>query len=68
MAESEDNMKIETIYKDSERVVKAVWYMGDFLYTKTYLLDEEGFVKSSVTVWSNGNVTTTGTVIETKEI
>ena len=42
--------------------------MGDFLYTKTYLLDEEGFVKSSVTVWSNGNVTTTGTVIETKEI
>ena len=61
-------MKIETIYKDSERVVKEVWYMGDFLYTKTYLLDEEGFVKSSVTVWSNGNVTTTGTVIETKEI
>lgn len=56
------DMKIETIYKDDKKVVKAVWYAGKFLYTRTYFLDEGGLCKSSVTVFENGNVTTTGVV------
>ena len=55
-------MKIETIYEDDKKVVKAVWYDGKFLYTKTYFLDEDGLCESSVTVFENGGVTTTGTV------
>ena len=60
-------MEIETIYKDETMVVKAVWYAGKFLYTKTYFLDNEGFVKSTATTWNNGNVTTTGDVTVIKE-
>lgn len=55
-------MKIETIYRDTNKVVKAVWYAGEFLYTKIYFLDENGLCKSSVIVFNNGTVITTGTV------
>lgn len=55
-------MKIETIYRDTNKVVKAVWYAGNFLYTRTYFLDEDGLCKASITVFENGTVTTTGTV------
>ena len=55
-------MKIQTIYKDDTKVVKAVWYDGKFLYTRTYFLDEDGLCESSITVFENGNVTITGIV------
>lgn len=55
-------MKFKTIYKDDKKVVQAVWYDGKFLYTRTYFLDEDGLYKSSVTVFNNGKVTTTGVV------
>lgn len=42
--------------------MQAVWYDGKFLYTRTYFLDEDGLCKSSVTVFNNGKVTTTGVV------
>ena len=53
-------MRIETIYKDDKKIVKAVWYFGKFLYTRTYFLDDDGLCESSVTVFENGDVTTTG--------
>lgn len=55
-------MKIETIYRDEKKVVKAVWYAGKFLYTRTYFLDKDGLCEASITVFENGTVTTTGTV------
>lgn len=45
-----------------KKIVKAVWYNGKFLYTRTYFLDEDGLCESSVTVFENGKVNTTGVV------
>ena len=55
-AESEDKMKIDTIYKDSQRVVKAVWVNDKLLYTVTYTKDEEGFCNKMIRVYTDGTV------------
>lgn len=49
-------MEIKVIYEDKERVVKAVWYMGDFLYTITYLLNKDGTCKKAIAVYYDGTV------------
>lgn len=50
-------MKVNIIYKDERKVVKAVWYGGEFFYTRTYLLDEDGFVERDIQVFADGTVT-----------
>lgn len=49
-------MKIELIYKDKETVVKRVDYMGKFLYTVTYKLNEEGLCWKQIKVYADGSV------------
>ena len=53
-------MEIRTIYRDEYSLVKAVWYRGEFLYTKTYILqkEEEGkpYVEKMITVFKDGTV------------
>lgn len=48
---------VKTIYKDAKTVVKMVTRQnGELLYTRTYTLDDEGFVEESVTVYADGSV------------
>ena len=48
---------VKTIYKDSKSVVKMVTRQnGELLYTRTYTLDNEGFVEKSVIVYADGSV------------
>ena len=48
---------VKTIYKDAKTVVKMVTRQnGDLLYTRTYTLDDGGFVEESVTVYADGSV------------
>lgn len=49
-------MKIDTIYKDIQRVVKAVWVNDKLLYTVTYTKDEEGFCNKMIRVYTDGTV------------
>lgn len=49
-------MRIETIYKDDKKVVKAVFLHNEFIYTRTYILDAEGFVEKQITVFQDGTV------------
>ena len=56
-------MRKEVIYEginnNGQQIkVVAIWVNGRFLYTKTYIFDDEGYVDSSVTVFSDGAVAT----------
>lgn len=48
-------MKVTILYKDSKVVVKAVYIHNVFAYTKTYIIDPEGFVDNYVTVFPDGS-------------
>ena len=48
---------VKTIYEDAKTVVKMVTRQnGELLYTRTYTLDDEGFVEESITVYADGSV------------
>lgn len=48
---------VKTIYKDAKTVVNMVTRQnGELMYTCTYILDDEGFVEESVTVYADGSV------------
>lgn len=50
-------MNISVIYKDEKRIVKMVTgSSGTLFYTRTYLLDDEGYVDKMITVFSDGTV------------
>lgn len=49
-------MNIETIYQDASTIVKKVYYMGKFSYTRTYKFNEEGLCAKQVTVFANGTI------------
>ena len=51
-----DIMNIELIYEDKNTTVKRVDYMGKFLYTVTYILNEEGLCIRKITVFADGTV------------
>lgn len=55
-------MKTRTIYRDDNKIVKAVWYAGKFLYTRTYFLNNEQVCEKEITVWNDGTVTVNGEV------
>lgn len=49
-------MEISIIYEDEQTKVKKVCLNGRFMYTVTYIFDEEGFVEKMVRVHRNGTV------------
>ena len=49
-------MKVEILYDSKESRVKAVYLRGTLYYTRTYLFDEDGYVKKSITVFRDGTI------------
>ena len=52
----ENIMEATVIYKDEKTCVKSVFLRGQFLYTRTYIFDDEGYVDKMITVFRDGTV------------
>ena len=51
-------METAVIFKDEKTCVKSVFLRGQFLYTRTYIYDDEGLVDKMITVFWDGTVDT----------
>lgn len=49
-------MKTTEIYKDEKRHVIAFEYRGKFMYTRTYIYGEDGYVEKDIKVFADGTV------------
>lgn len=49
-------MNISLIYADNNIIVKRVDYMNKFLYTVTYILDDEGRCIKEIKVCKDGKI------------
>lgn len=49
-------MNISLIYADKHIIVKRVDYMNKFLYTVTYILDNEGHCMKEIKVCNDGKI------------
>lgn len=49
-------MNISLIYEDTNIIVKRVDYMNKFIYTVTYILDNEGHCIKEIKVCNDGKI------------
>ena len=49
-------MEIKIITKDEHKTVKAVFLNNRFMYTVTYIYDDEGYVDKMIRVYADGTV------------
>ena len=49
-------MKTTIIYEDEKTKVVRVDYMGKFLYTRTYVKNNDGEVTDMITVFADGKI------------
>lgn len=49
-------MEITIVYEDEKTKVKKVSLNGRFMYTVTYIFDDEGFVEKMIRVYRDGKV------------
>lgn len=48
-------MEIKILYSDHKTRVKAVYLHGELFYTRTYIMDADGFVDTMITVFKSGS-------------
>lgn len=49
-------MEVKTLYEDDTVVVKVATNRGQHLYTRTYILDEDGYAEKSIIVFYDGRI------------